>query len=99
KNIAYLPRIPDLFPVSLPGWIIPQGFEHLEKALARGKGVILLTAHYGFWEAMPAHVQQCTQKLSMVARPLDNHRVDRLINAARECNGGVVSPQHQMLKR
>lgn len=41
---------PDAGPVVEAAFSLAEGYEHLEHALSRGKGVVLVTAHVGFWE-------------------------------------------------
>jgi KDO2-lipid IV(A) lauroyltransferase len=67
--------------------VIYDGFENYERAFARGKGVIFLTAHLGAWELSAfAHSLQ-GHPLSIVMRSLDNSRVDRLIQSYRTMHG------------
>ncbi|HSM14037.1 MAG TPA: lysophospholipid acyltransferase family protein [Thermoanaerobaculia bacterium] len=60
------------------------GLEHLAAAEAPGRGVVLLTAHYGTWEIAPQAVSQARGPLAVVGRPADNPHVDREIRALRE---------------
>ncbi len=67
--------------------VIYDGFENYERAFARGKGVLFLTAHLGAWELSAfAHSLQ-GHPLSIVMRSLDNPRVDRLIQSYRTMHG------------
>lgn len=67
--------------------VIYEGFENFERASARGKGVLFLTAHLGGWELSAfAHSLQ-GHPLSIVMRSLDNPRVDRLIQSYRTMHG------------
>jgi len=67
--------------------VVYEGFENFERALARGKGVLFLTAHLGAWELSAfAHSLQ-GHPLSIVMRSLDNPRVDRLIQSYRTMHG------------
>jgi len=67
--------------------VIYDGFENFERAYARGKGVLFLTAHLGGWELSAfAHSLQ-GHPLSIVMRSLDNPYVDRLIQSYRTMHG------------
>ena len=67
--------------------VVYEGFENYERAFARGKGVLFLTAHLGGWELSAfAHSLQ-GHPLSIVMRSLDNPRVDRLIQGYRTMHG------------
>src|ERR1035438_1018928 len=63
------------------------GFENFERAYARGKGVLFLTAHLGAWELSAfAHSLQ-GHPLSIVMRSLDNPYIDALIQRYRTMHG------------
>ena len=67
--------------------VVYEGFENFERAFARGKGVLFLTAHLGAWELSAfAHSLQ-GHPLAIVMRSLDNPRVDRLIQSYRTMHG------------
>lgn len=59
----------------------------LEEAIARGKGTVLIGAHWGAWEvgglALMAHVPD----VRTVARPLDNELLERELQALRAKTG------------
>ena len=67
--------------------VIYDGFENFERACARGKGVLFLTAHLGAWELSAfAHSLQ-GHPLWIVMRSLDNARVDHLLQSYRTMHG------------
>jgi len=67
--------------------VIYDGFENFERAYARGKGVLFLTAHLGAWELSAfAHSLQ-GHPLWIVMRSLDNERVDHLLQSYRTMHG------------
>jgi KDO2-lipid IV(A) lauroyltransferase len=67
--------------------VVYEGFENFERAVARRKGVLFLTAHLGAWELSAfAHSLQ-GHPLAIVMRSLDNARVDRLIQSYRTMHG------------
>lgn len=53
------------------------GREHLETALARGRGVIIVTAHYGDWERAIGALAELEGPVCVVARRLDNRLLER----------------------
>ena len=59
------------------------GWEYLEPAVSRGKGIILLSAHFGNWEMMCGRFTLDGHKLNIVARDADDEGVHRLTNAIR----------------
>ena len=66
------------------------GIEHLLAARARGKGVLIVTAHFGPWELLPLVAVRRYEPIHVVARPLDNPRLDDLLTAWRERGGNRV---------
>jgi KDO2-lipid IV(A) lauroyltransferase len=66
------------------------GLELLQEVRARGKGVMLLTAHFGPWELLPIVASLRYEPICVVARPLDNPRLDDLLTTLRERGGNQV---------
>lgn len=62
------------------------GFKRLLSARQRGKGVLVITAHLGPWELLPLFIGPG----NMVARPLDNPKLDDLLTRLRERGGNRV---------
>jgi KDO2-lipid IV(A) lauroyltransferase len=67
--------------------VVYEGFENFERAVARGKGVLFLTAHLGAWELSAFAHSLHGHPLSIVMRSLDNPRVDQLIQSYRTMHG------------
>jgi KDO2-lipid IV(A) lauroyltransferase len=86
-----LPTYSDDFLISL--------FHPVEPSAVPEGGGILLTAHIGNWELMGALFSVISGgKLSVVAKPMKNRRVDRLINSIRESKGVKVIPTGRVLE-
>jgi KDO2-lipid IV(A) lauroyltransferase len=66
------------------------GFERLLSARQRGKGVLVITAHLGPWELLPLFIARDYGPSHMVARPLDDPRLDDLLTRMRERGGNRV---------
>jgi KDO2-lipid IV(A) lauroyltransferase len=60
-----------------------EGWEHLQAADARGKGVFIMSAHLGMWEAAAQPVALYAGGMDVVGRPLDNPHLDRDLVALR----------------
>jgi len=67
--------------------VVYDGFENFERALARGKGVLFLTAHLGGWELSSFSHSLHGYPLHIVLRSLDNTYLDRLIRNYRTMHG------------
>ncbi len=80
-----------------------EGWENLEAAERRGRGVFILSAHVGFWELVPPVVALYRGPMSIVVRPADNPHLDRELRALRERFGNEVVPKRgaarKMLER
>lgn len=67
-----------------------EGIEHYEAAIREQKGVVILTAHFGNWEWMGMSISLLGTRMNVVARPLDNPDLNRMVNAWRERFGNRV---------
>jgi KDO2-lipid IV(A) lauroyltransferase len=67
-----------------------EGFENYERARARGKGVLFLTAHFGGWELSAFAHSLHGHPLHVVMRPLDNIYLDRLMHQYRTMHGNTT---------
>jgi len=67
--------------------VIYDGFENFDRAFARGKGVLFLTAHLGGWELSAFAHSLYGHPLSFLMRPLDNPYLDRMMRDYRTLHG------------
>ncbi|MFH1312245.1 MAG: lysophospholipid acyltransferase family protein [Candidatus Eisenbacteria bacterium] len=63
------------------------GKEHLDGALARGKGVVALTGHVGNWELMGAYFSLMGYPLTVFATDLKDSRLNDLLADLRTSTG------------
>jgi KDO2-lipid IV(A) lauroyltransferase len=63
------------------------GLEHVQTAMHQHGRALLLTAHLGNWELLPAACRLTAYRLSVVLRPLDAPWLDRLATRLRERSG------------
>ena len=66
------------------------GTEVLDEALARGRGVLLVSAHYGGWEVGGLAVMSRVRRVRTVTRRLDNEYLERDLARLREQTGAEV---------
>lgn len=62
----------------------------LQEAIARGNGVILISAHYGAWELGGLAVMSAVKDVRTVTRPLDNQYLERDLARIRSRTGAQV---------
>jgi len=86
-HVAEFARFPRHNMVSIEEVIVYDGLENYREAAQRGKGVLYLTAHMGAWELSSFSHSLHGYPLSYVNRPLDNARVDALVNRYRSLGG------------
>lgn len=84
---AEFARFPRLTKENLEKVVILEGHENFLEGQRRGKGVLYLTGHIGAWELSSFAHALYGYPLHYMARPLDNNRVDALVNQYR-CSSG-----------
>ncbi|MDX1582358.1 MAG: lysophospholipid acyltransferase family protein [Thermoanaerobaculia bacterium] len=57
--------------------------EYLERAFAQERGLIVYTAHFGAWESAIAVIRSLGRPFAVVARPLDNELLEKLLQRSR----------------
>jgi Kdo2-lipid IVA lauroyltransferase/acyltransferase len=85
--VAEFARFPRYTRKNIEETIILDGLDNFTAAERRGKGVLFLTGHMGAWELKPfAHALYSTP-LHFLVRPIDNPRVDEMVNHYRCLSG------------
>jgi Kdo2-lipid IVA lauroyltransferase/acyltransferase len=87
RQIAEVCLFPKYTRENVSKTVVYEGFENFERALARGKGVLFLTAHLGAWELSAFAHSLYGYPLNIVMRPLDNPYLDRLAREYRTMHG------------
>ncbi|HEU4440297.1 MAG TPA: lysophospholipid acyltransferase family protein [Methylomirabilota bacterium] len=75
-----------------------EGGEQLKTAAAEGRGVLILTAHYGNWELLGAAHGLVGLPLSIVIRPLDHPVLDVLAARFRRRSGAELIVKRQAVR-
>ena len=66
--------------------------EHVEKAKALGRGLIFFTGHLGAWELTSCATALLGHPFTVIARRLDNPRIEELVERARtRCGNQTVN--------
>jgi KDO2-lipid IV(A) lauroyltransferase len=74
-------------PAHLLSRVSIEGLSHFEAADALGRGMLLLTAHYGNWELLAASHALARFPLSVVMRPLDSTAFEPILERFRLRSG------------
>ena len=66
------------------------GLDQLRRAYDDGKGVLLVTAHLGFWEAGTIFLPKLGFPTAFIAKRMKNPRMDEFLMRTREMSGGEI---------
>src|SRR5579863_2681675 len=87
RQLAEVCQFPKYTRENIEQVVVYDGLENYERAYARGKGVLFLTAHFGGWELSAFAHSLYGHWLHIVMRPMDNEYLDRLIQSYRTMHG------------
>lgn len=96
RTTAEWALLPDWSREQLEARVEWHGAERLERALARGRGLLVVTAHFGTWEIIPvaARLRFPEAEITAVARTLPNPHVQQVLSERRNHLGGHTLPQN-----
>ena len=83
KNVVEFLRFPRMDAKALRQAVTFEGASHIEAALARGKGAIILTGHFGNWELLAASISAQVAPLMPIVRELRSARLNALVSSYR----------------
>lgn len=87
RLLTVFAKLPRLTRDNIGSVIRYEGLENFKEAQSRGRGVLIATAHLGNWELSAfAHALMCAP-MNIVVRPLDNPRIDDLVERRRALSG------------
>ncbi len=75
-----------------------EAISRLDALASRGRGVLLISAHFGSWELLPALALLLETPVNVIVRPPDHPVVHRLAEAYRQRCGYRVIGRHQALR-
>jgi Kdo2-lipid IVA lauroyltransferase/acyltransferase len=76
-----------------------EGEDRVLHAHAHGRGVLLFTGHFGFWEINALVHALAIRPMSVLARPLDNPLLHDLLESVRRSTGNAVIYRRGALRR
>ena len=82
-------RIPMFIENGMDQYIRAENMHYFEEAFRRGRGMILLTAHFGNWELMGAWLTWKGYPLRVVGKSLANARLNQLVVETRNQSGYI----------
>jgi KDO2-lipid IV(A) lauroyltransferase len=91
-------RIADFAHRPIEDLVTVDGREHMEHAMDKGKGVIIVTAHFTNWELTGSLIQRLFGSMTAIARPVHNPYVDRWVLRKRRAGGMTVIPAQDAVK-
>lgn len=86
---AEFARFPQFTKENIKRVVVLDGHENFLEGQGRGKGVLYLTGHIGSWELSSFAHALYGYPLHYMARPLDNARLDSLVNRYRGLSGNA----------
>jgi KDO2-lipid IV(A) lauroyltransferase len=76
-----------------------QGHENLQAALAKGKGILFLSAHTGNWELLTMVISLAGIPVSGVYRPIKSQTIDLLVYEYRTRFGVKLIPKKHSMRK
>lgn len=97
KTAVEFLRLPGMPPEALDRKVHLAGQEHLDTALACGKGVLLISAHFGNWELMAAKLTREGYPLDVLVRDTELRSTTDVLTSTRESTGMRVFSRQAIL--
>jgi Kdo2-lipid IVA lauroyltransferase/acyltransferase len=98
RQLAELCQFPKYTAENIDEVVVYDGLENYERAYARGKGVLFLTAHFGAWELSAFAHSLHGHRVNIVMRPMDNEYLDRMLQSYRTMHGNKVVPKDDFVR-
>jgi KDO2-lipid IV(A) lauroyltransferase len=98
RQLAELCQFPRYTAQNVDEVVVYDGLENYERAYARAKGVLFVTAHFGGWELSAFAHSLHGHWLHVVMRPMDNPYLDQLLQSYRTMHGNKVVPKDDFVR-
>lgn len=98
RTLFTFSRFPNINRGNVSQYIRYEGFEHFQKAMDQGKGVLFATAHLGNWELSAFAHALLSKPMSVVVRPLDNPLLDAFVEQRRSLSGNTILGKRDFMR-
>jgi KDO2-lipid IV(A) lauroyltransferase len=99
RALVLLLDVSRLAPDALRRRVEYDGEDRVRAALSAGKGLIIVTGHFGYWELQGVAHALVLPPLAVLARPLDNPLLHALLERIRTATGNTVIYKQGGLRR
>jgi len=99
KNAFELVHFPDLNKDNIDGKVAIENRVYLDDALAKGRGVIVVSAHFGNWELMPAMLKMKGYVGAVVGRRIYFDRYDKFLNDLGRLHGVEIIYRDESVRK
>src|SRR5437763_13660570 len=98
RQLAELCQFPRYTLENIDEVVVYEHLENYERAYARGKGVLFLTAHFGGWELSAFAHSLHGHRVNIVMRPMDTPYLDCMLQNYRTMHGHKVVPKDDFVR-
>jgi Kdo2-lipid IVA lauroyltransferase/acyltransferase len=99
RLLAVLLKFSTMRPEQMLACVEFEGEERVVHAHAQGRGVLLFTGHFGFWEINALVHALTLRPMAVLARPLDNPLLHDLLESVRRRTGNSVIYRRGAVRR
>ena len=99
RLLAVLLKFSTMRPEQMLACVEFEGEERVVLAHAQGRGVLLFTGHFGYWEINALVHALVLQPMAVLARPLDNPLLHDLLESVRTATGNSVIYRRGAIRR
>jgi KDO2-lipid IV(A) lauroyltransferase len=99
RSLTLTLKLSTLTPDEIRSRVTFDGHERVRDALKAGKGVLLVTGHFGYWELMALAHALVLPPMYVLARPLDNPYLHDLLERTRMTTGNRVIYRRGAVRR